>query len=244
MTQGEGSKLLPVPEDWQTGLAIAAHPDDLEFGAASAIARWTSQGKRIVYLMVTRGEAGIDSMPPEDAGPLREEEQRKSAAVVGVDTVDFLDYPDGTVEYGLSLRRDISRAIRRYRPDVLITGNFDLRWGATGPFNMADHRSVGLAVLDAARDAANRWIFSELVDEGLEPCKVSKVLVSGASDMTHAVDVTAFLDKGIASLEMHRVYIDNLGRDFDPETFLSFNLAALGERLGCDYAVGFGVYDI
>ena len=85
---------------------------------------------------------------------------------------------------------------------------------------MADHRAVGLATLDAARDAGNRWIFPELLEEGYEPWNgVRSVLTGGAAGATHAVDVTAFIDKGIESLQKHRVYIDNLGVDFDPDTF-------------------------
>ena len=236
--------LLALPEDWNTMLAIAAHPDDLEYGAASAIARWTSQGKQVIYLMVTSGEAGIDAMPPDEAGPLREQEELNSAAVVGVDTVDFMNYTDGVIEYGLPLRLDLARAIRKHRPDVVLTNNFELRW-AGGRFNMADHRAVGLATLDAVRDAGNRWIFPELLDEGFEPWnEVRSVLTGGAVGATHAVDVTEFIDKGIESLEKHRVYIDNLGVDFDPDTFLSFNAAAIGERFGCDYAVAFEVFQI
>ena len=135
----EQPKLQALPEDWERALAVVAHPDDLEYGAASAIARWTAQGKQVAYLMVTRGEAGIDSMSPKEAGPLREAEQRNSAKVVGVDVVEFLDYQDGVVEYGLPLRRDIAAAVRRHRPDVLITGNHQLTWGGES-FNMADHR--------------------------------------------------------------------------------------------------------
>ena len=108
---------------------MVAHPDDLEYGAASAVARWTSQGKQINYLMVSRGEAGIDSMPPEETGPLREEEEMVSARLVGVETVEFLDYRGGVIEYGLPLRRDIARVIRRHRPNVLVTLNFQLSWG-------------------------------------------------------------------------------------------------------------------
>ena len=85
----------PVPEDWERGAAIAAHPDDLEYGLASAVARFTRQGKNVSYVMVTSGEAGIDGLPPRECGPLREEEERRSAAVVGVDDVEFLGHPDG-----------------------------------------------------------------------------------------------------------------------------------------------------
>ena len=104
----EAGRLQALPETWQRALAVVAHPDDLEYGAANAIARWTSQGKEITYLLITRGEAGIDSMTPEEAAPLREEEERASARVVGVDVVEFLDHKDGVIEYGLPLRRDIS----------------------------------------------------------------------------------------------------------------------------------------
>ncbi len=237
-------KFQPVPEHWNTALAVVAHPDDLEYGTASAVARWTSQGKKVTYLMVTSGEAGIDSMSPAEAGPLREEEERQSAAVVGVETVEFLGHTDGVLEYGLDLRRDIARAIRRHKPDVIITGNFQLRW-QDGGFNMADHRAVGLATLDAARDADNRWIFPELLEEGHEPWHGTKtILVGGSPDATHAVDVTDYIDQGIASLEKHRVYIENLGKDFDPETFLTFIGAATGARFHCDYAVAFEVYSL
>jgi LmbE family N-acetylglucosaminyl deacetylase len=149
-----------MPEDWQRGMAVVAHPDDLEYGAASAVARWTAQGKEIAYVLATSGEAGIDGMAPAQTRPLREDEERCSAAVVGVNHVEFLGHPDGLVEAGVALRRDIAGAIRRFRPDVVVTMNFDLTWGAGGGVNHIDHRIVGLTVLDACRDAANRWLFT------------------------------------------------------------------------------------
>jgi LmbE family N-acetylglucosaminyl deacetylase len=237
-------KLKSLDESWQKALAVVAHPDDLEYGAASAVARWTSQGKQVNYLLVTRGEAGIDGMSPEDVGPLREAEEIASAQLVGVQEVEFLDYPDGMIEYGLPLRRDIARAIRRHRPEAMITLNFQLTWGMP-VLNMADHRWVGLAVLDAARDAANRWIFPELLQEGLQPWDgVKKVFISGSPQATHAVDITDFLDQGIASLQAHRAYIQNLSGDFDPENFLRQNAAAAGKHFGCRYAVSFEVMAI
>jgi len=233
-----------LPENWESALAIVAHPDDLEYGASSAVAKWTSQGKKIAYVMVTRGEAGMDSISPVEAGKLREIEQINSARVVGVESVQFLDYPDGVVEYGMDLRRDIASAIRKHRPNILITGNFHLTWNA-GNFNMADHRSVGLAVLDAARDAGNRWIFPELLDQGLEPTNsVKMVFVSGSPNITHAVDVGNYIEKGVLSLEEHKIYIQNLGTDFDPDMFLRMNANAIGTRFGCEYASGFEVFTI
>jgi len=107
------------PEDWDRALAVVAHPDDMEYGAAAAVARWTDQGKHIAYVLVSDGEAGISTMPPDEAGPLRRAEQIASCRVVGVDDVEFLVWPDGSIVEGLALRGDLAAAIRRHRPEVV-----------------------------------------------------------------------------------------------------------------------------
>ena len=161
-----------------------------------------------------------------------------------MDTVEFLDYTDGVVEYGLPLRRDIARAIRRHKPEVVVTINFDLRF-AQGMANQADHRAVGLAALDACRDAGNRWIFPELLDEGLEPWGgVRMFIVGGSPNPTHAVDVGDHIWKGVESLEKHDAYIKGLSQDVVPEMFLTMVANAVGEQFGCDYAVSFEVIGI
>ena len=236
--------LQPLDEDWQTALAVVAHPDDLEYGTASAISKWTSEGKTVVYLLVTRGEAGIDGMHPDEARRVRTQEEIDGARVVGVDTVEFLDHVDGVVEYGLPLRRDIARTIRKYRPEVVFTINFDMRF-AGGMINQADHRAVGLATLDASRDAGNRWIFPELLEEGLEPWGgVRMMLVNASPNASHAVDVGDHVYKGVESLTHHAAYIEGLGTGMDPEMFLTMNANAVGMQLGCDYAVSFEVFPI
>ncbi|WP_327257082.1 PIG-L deacetylase family protein [Streptomyces sp. NBC_01244] len=243
---GPQSQLPPLPEDWERCLAVAAHPDDIEYGAASAVARWTAQGKRVTYLLATRGEAGIDRLHPTEAGPLREAEERAGAREVGVDTVEFLDHRDGVVEYGPDLRRDIVRAIRRHRPEVVVTGAFTVRMIA-GVTNQADHRAVGLATLDAARDAGNRWIFPELADEGLEPWGgVRLVCMAGPERPTHAVDVTGEpLERGIASLSAHAEYTSGLGeQSFEPRPFLTWAARMGGPALGVEAAVLFDVHHL
>jgi LmbE family N-acetylglucosaminyl deacetylase len=233
------ASLPHLDEDWTRALAVVAHPDDLEYGAASAIARWTDQGKWVGYVLATSGEAGIDGMDPADAGPLRRDEERAGAAHVGVDTVEFLEHRDGVLQEGLDLRRDLARAIRRHRPEVIVLTNFELRWGFGG-LNMADHRVVGLAALDAARDAGNRWVFTELLDEGLEPWSGLRfAAVNAAPRPTHYVDVTATIDRGIASLREHRAYLDGLGNDTDPDEFLRGNAASAGAAHGLPAAVEF-----
>jgi LmbE family N-acetylglucosaminyl deacetylase len=232
--------LEPMPQDWQRALAIVAHPDDLEYGAASAIARWTDEGRSVVYLLACRGEAGIDGMSPEQAGPLREREQIAAAATVGVGTVEFLDHPDGVIEYGIPLRRDLAAAVRRHRPELVITVNHHDAFPG-GFRNMADHRHVGLAALDAVRDAGNRWVFRDQVEGGLEPWDgVRWVAVSGSPHATHAVDVTETLDRGVASLRAHKVYLEALhGALADPDVFLREMARQVGERFGQRPATSF-----
>ncbi|WP_159943783.1 MULTISPECIES: PIG-L deacetylase family protein [unclassified Nocardiopsis] len=240
----ENSVPRPLPEDWQRALAVVAHPDDLEFGCSSAIARWTGQGKDVVELLVTKGEAGIDSIAPEECAPLRMAEQRASAAAVGAATVEFLDFPDGTLEYGLELRAALAAAIRRHQPDVVVSINFREHFGGGGGFNHADHRVLGPALLDAVRDAANRWVFREQTEEGLTPWSGVRFVAFGASPRaTHYVELSEDdLAAGVASLAAHEVYLANLG-DFDQKGFLPRMAAQSGEWSGVPLATTFEVFE-
>jgi LmbE family N-acetylglucosaminyl deacetylase len=232
------SRLQIVPEDWQRALAVVAHPDDLEYGAASAIARWTSQGKTVAYCLATSGEAGIDSMPPDRCALLRQDDERRSAAVVGVTAVEFLGHPDGLVEASIALRRDLAAAIRRHRPDVLIGINYRESWGSG--FNHADHRAVGVALLDAARDAANRWLFPGAGGEHWSGARF--VLFNGSPQPTHGVDVSSTIDAGVASLEAHATYLDALPEGTpgkDPGPFLRALAEEAGPGIGASAATTF-----
>jgi LmbE family N-acetylglucosaminyl deacetylase len=233
---------LPVPEDFDRALAVVAHPDDLEYGGAAAIARWTAEGRSVAYLLVTRGEAGIDTLPPAECGPLREAEQRAAAAEVGVDVVEFLDHPDGLVSYGVPLRRDIAAAIRRHRPEMLVTVNHRETWPG-GALNMADHRAVGEAAIDAVRDAANRWLFPDL---GEPWAGVRRVAVMASPQNSHAVDTTAVFDRGLASLAAHRAYLAALGGEMaEPEQYLRGIAEADAARLpGARLATAFELVEL
>jgi LmbE family N-acetylglucosaminyl deacetylase len=245
MTEPVSTQLKPLPDDWQRALAVVAHPDDLEYGCAAAVAAWTDAGREVSYVLATRGEAGIDTLDPATCGPLREREQRASAAVVGVTSVELLDHRDGVVEYGPALRRDIAAAIRRHRPELVITLNHRDTWGGVY-WNTPDHVAVGRATLDAAADAGKRWIFPELIEQGLDPWDgVRRVAVAGSSTPTHAVDATPGLERAVRSLLEHRTYIEAL-TDQDPETyareFLTGTASAAGERFGGTPAVTFEVF--
>jgi LmbE family N-acetylglucosaminyl deacetylase len=233
-------ELLPMPEDWSRALAVVAHPDDMEYGAAGAVAAWTAAGREVGYLLATRGEAGIDDMPPDEAAAVREREQLASAAAVGVERVEFLDHPDGVLEYGLDLRRDIAAAIRRHQPELVLLINHHDTW-AGGALNMADHRVVGQAALDAVRDAANRWVFRDLLMEGLLPWSgVRYAAVAASPKATHAVDITATFDRAVESLLRHRAYLEGLGQsEDDARRFLREIAVASGRRFGGALATEF-----
>jgi LmbE family N-acetylglucosaminyl deacetylase len=226
-----GADFEPMPADWERGLAVVAHPDDLEYGASAAIARWVDEGRSMVYVLASRGEAGIDGLAPEESGPLREREQIEAAKIVGVSQVEFLDHSDGVIEYGLPLRRDLASAIRRHKPEIIVTLNFAPSWPG-GYRNSPDHRNVGEALLDAVGDAGNRWIFRDLE---LEPWNgVRWVAVAGSPQATHAVDVTSSLDRGVASLQAHAAYLESLGPGpmSDANTFLRAAAQQAADRFG------------
>lgn len=237
-TDPSASPLDALPEDWDRALAVVAHPDDMEYGAAAAVARWTGQGKHVAYVLVSDGEAGISDLPPDRVGPLRRDEQRASCSSVGVTDVEFLGHPDGAIVEGLALRADLAAAIRRHRPDVVLSINFRDSWG--GPsWNHADHRAVGRALLDAVRDAANPWVFP---DRGTPWAGARFVAFGGSPQPTHYVDVVGTLDAGIRSLECHRTYLEHLGGDMaEPAEFLRANARAAGEQAGVELAATFEV---
>jgi LmbE family N-acetylglucosaminyl deacetylase len=183
-------------------------------------------------------------MDPAEARRVRTQEQIASARAVGVDLVEFLDHPDGEVEYGRRLRADLVHAIRRHRPEVLVSLNPHLNTAGGGP-NMADHRAVGTAVLDAARDAGNRWLFRRSSPDDLEPWDgVRMVCFAASPSPTHCVDVAEFVEAGIAALKAQHTYIAGLGGGFDPEHYLRDEMSRAGGRAGLLLAVEFEVWPL
>ncbi|WP_222850260.1 PIG-L deacetylase family protein [Allosaccharopolyspora coralli] len=235
----------PMPTEWRRALAVVAHPDDLEYGVSGAIAKWTDEGREVSYLLATHGEAGIDALDPADSAEVREREQRAAADAVGVSTVEFLEHRDGVIEYGPALRRDIVAGIRRHRPELVLTINHRDTWGGTA-WNTPDHRAVGRATLDACGDAGNRWIFTELIDDGLLPWDgVRWVAVAATSSPTHAVDVSDTVERAVRSLLAHRTYVESIS-DESPEDYCrSVQDAATGagaEQFGGVPAVAFELF--
>lgn len=187
----------PFPSHWRTGLVLVPHPDDPEYGCAAAVAKWTDAGKTVHYALASRGEAGIAGMAPEEAGRLREQEQRRSAAIVGVDDVQFWDFPDSNIRNTPELRAKIAETITELEPDVVITIYSGTEW-APGEPNQTDHIEFSNAVAAAYDSLANppRWLFEN------------------GPEITHGEVVDDYLDRAVASLAAHDVYLSVL----DPDT--------------------------
>jgi LmbE family N-acetylglucosaminyl deacetylase len=233
-----------MPDDWQRALVVAAHPDDIEYGVAAAVAVWTAAGKEVHYLLATRGEAGIAGMPPREAGPLREEEERRSAAVVGVSEVEFLDHRDGVLVEGPELRRDLAGAIRRHQPELVVTMFGGDSWTPPGvtpaALNSADHRALTRCVLDAVGDAANEWIFPELPEPRWVGVQYVAVQAVGA-EPPHAMDVSTGVQAAVASLAEHARYLGVLSDEpVDEQARRQIDMSTLTED--GDRRVGFTLY--
>ncbi|HCT75895.1 MAG TPA: PIG-L domain-containing protein [Micromonosporaceae bacterium] len=209
----------------QRVLCVFAHPDDVDFGAAGTVAGWVSSGLEVAYLIVTRGDAGgFDDTPRDQMPLLREAEQRAAAAEVGVKQVDFLDgYRDGTVTPTIDLRKDVTAAIRRFRPDRILTNSPLRRWERiTGPSH-PDHLAVGESVTCAVYpDCRNPFAYPEL---DLPAWTVREVWYSGGPDPDHLVDVTETFARKLAALRAH---VSQTSHMSDLESMLRERMAAMG----------------
>jgi LmbE family N-acetylglucosaminyl deacetylase len=193
-------------------LVIAAHPDDVDFGAAGTIATFTEAGFEVSYCIVTNGDAGGSdrSVSRADMAVIRQAEQTAAAKQVGVHDLHFLGYPDGQVEATIGLRRDLARVIRLLRPDRVLCQSPErnyLRMGVSHP----DHRAVGTAALDAVYpDSRNPFAFPELLtEEKLEPWTVREVWISGSPAPNHFVDITETFPRKVAALRAHVTQISD-----------------------------------
>jgi LmbE family N-acetylglucosaminyl deacetylase len=195
-------------------LVVMAHPYDVDFGFAGSVAVMTDAGIEVVYCLVTDGDAGGSEygIPRGEMAPMRRDEQRAAAAIVGVHDVHFLGYPDGRLEATIELRKDITRVIRKVRPNRVLTQSPDRNWDriyASHP----DHLAAGEAAVCAVYpDARNRWAHPELADEGLEPWTVDALWLGiGHDGATHYVDITTAVDRKIDALLSHKSQLPDPG---------------------------------
>ena len=202
-----------VPE---SAMAIVAHPDDIEFSCVGTVARWVKAGARIAYVLCTSGDVGIDEpgMTKSRATEIRESESRAAAEVAGVREVIFLREPDGLLQATLELRKKLVREIRRFRPEVVITGDPTILWAGDDYINHPDHRAAAAAALDAVFPAAGQPnLFEELAADGLRPHKVRKVYVTWREQVELFVNIDETIDIKVAALRAHRSQM----KDWDPE---------------------------
>jgi LmbE family N-acetylglucosaminyl deacetylase len=197
---------LDDPSGVERILVVTAHPDDVDFGAAGSVATWVKAGVEVTYCIVTDGDAGGSDrdMSRADMAVLRRQEQTAAAAEVGVHDVVFLGYPDGRLVPSIELRRDISRQIRRVRPERLVCQSPERLWDRIGASH-PDHLAAGEAAVSSAYpDARNPFAHPELLEEGLEPHAVAELWMMASPSPNRAVDITGTFDTKIAALCQHR----------------------------------------
>ena len=193
-------------EPYSRAMVVVAHADDAEFGCSGTVAKWCREGVEVVYVICTNGNKGSDdpAMTSEKLEALRRREQRAAGKVLGLKDVVFLGYEDAMLQPTLELRRDISRQIRKYRPDVLITSKPVRQFNQSGYLGHPDHMAAGEAALSAAFPAArDRLTFPELLEEGLEPHKIKEVRVAGHEAPDLWIDVSDTMDLSIKALKKH-----------------------------------------
>lgn len=226
-----------VPEK---AMVIVAHPDDIEFSCAGTVARWVKEGAEVVYVLCTSGDVGIDKpdMTRARAAEIREAEQRAAAKLVGVNEVIFLREPDGLLENTIALRKRLVREIRRFRPEVVITGDPTVVLPGPNYINHPDHRAAAGATLDAVFPAAGQpHLFEELADEGITAHKVRKVYVTSYRQGDTYVNISDTMDLKIEALKKH---VSQMG-DWDPEPMVREWAAEAAKGKEMAYAEAFRV---
>lgn len=238
MTEKEETQPAPASGEPPTRMVIMAHPDDPEFTAAGTAARWVKEGAQVVYVICTDGSRGSNDpqMRPERMAPIRHAEQLEAARILGVQEVIFLDYEDGTLQPTMELRRDLTRLIRLHKPDIVICPDPTRRFHRNVYINHPDHRAAGEAALYAVfPSAVTRFVFPELLEQGLEPHRVQEVYMSSSPEPDTGVDITETMELKIAALKAHRSQVQP---DYADVRLRDWN-AEVGRRYGVSFAEEF-----
>jgi len=188
-------------------MVVTPHPDDAEFGVAGTVARWTSEGKDVIYVVCTNGDKGTSNpnMKPDELVRIREQEQLAAAKLLGVREVIFLRHPDQSLEDTSEFRKEIVRLIRMYKPETVITADLYRRY-----IWHRDHRITSQVTLDAVFPYARDFLsYPDLLEEGLQPHKVKQVLLWGADEPNYRTDITDTFDIKIAALRCHKSQISD-----------------------------------
>ena len=232
---------MTEPEPPASVLSIHAHPDDQEHSVSGTLIKWARAGSVVVTVCITSGDAGSNEFTSPDItrealATLREEEQRNACRVQGIQEVVFLRYPDGVLEPSIALRRDLTRVIRRHRPEAVICGDPTMRFYGNSYLNHPDHRVASDATLDAVfPSAGTRLIFPELLDEGLAPHEVKSVFIFGSRHVDTFIDIAETLTVKLAALKEHRSQMGT----WDPTEMITGWAREQGARKGLEAAEAF-----
>jgi LmbE family N-acetylglucosaminyl deacetylase len=219
----------PAPK---RAMSIHAHPDDQEFTVGGTLAKWARAGCEIITVCITSGGAGSNKYTPPDMTrralvAIREEEQREAGRILGVKDTIFLGHEDGMLEPSIALRKELTRLIRRFQPEAVLTGDPSMRFYGSTYMNHPDHRVAADVALDAVfPSAGTRLIFPELLDVGLEPHEVHQVYIHGAERPDTYVDISEVLDVKVAALRAHK---SQMG-EWDPKEMITQWAREQGKR--------------
>jgi len=237
--QAVAAKAPEAEEIPQRIMVVAAHPDDAEFGCGGTVAKWVRQGSTAFYLICTNGEKGSDDygIDPAELAVRRDKEQRAAAAVIGVSEVQFLQRRDGELIYGIELRGDVVRWIRKWKPDAVFTHDPTSVISSSGFVNHADHRATGTAAIDAVYPFSRSPLqYPEQIAEGLEPHTVIQLYLWGSGEPDFFVDVSDSVDCKVDALKEHASQFS----DFERVTqFAKERLHKTGQEHGVEYAESF-----
>jgi LmbE family N-acetylglucosaminyl deacetylase len=189
-------------------VVVTPHPDDAEFGVAGTVAKWTREGKQVVYVVCTNGNKGTSDpdIKPDELAKIRQNEQRAAAEVLGVREVVFLENQDQGLEDTPDFRKQIVRMIRRYRPETVVTADPYRRY-----IWHRDHRIAGQVTIDAVFPYARDHLsFPELLEEGLQPHKVKEMLFWASENINYLSDITATFDLKLAALRCHESQVKSM----------------------------------
>ncbi len=235
---------MDEPTGAERVLVISPHPDDVDFGCNGTIAKWSRGGVEVAYVICTSGDKGSDdpNMRPETMAVIREEEQRRAAAVVGVKEVTFLRMKDGELENNRKFREILVRMLRRYRPDLVLSMDPANARFENPYVSHADHRATALAAFDAIYPATrNRNFFPELLEEGLLPHSVDRIYFFATDRPNTWVDITETIDTKIEALRCHKSQMN----DFESvESWVRERFSQVGREKGMAYAEAFRYLEI
>jgi LmbE family N-acetylglucosaminyl deacetylase len=219
-------------------LAVFAHPDDPEVACAGTLATWTSGGTETHLVIANAGEKGIAD-PATDGvalAKIRRAEAEEASALLGLASVQFLDYADGELENTTAFRTQLIEIVRALRPEVVISPDPTAVFFGDSYVNHHDHRALGWAVLDIGGSMAGGARYAP--DAG-PPHQILTLLLAGTLEPDTWVDIGGALDAKVGALRCHRSQLGDTDRDDMVAALVEARAAEAGQAAGVRYAEGF-----